>query len=296
MRSLLPNQALALFSPSLSSLSQFLSRGLPPVLNAVGTMQVPITWENDHQATFTMLFVPQLSWPILFGQNHLRQTDAHIYSKALKVHFADPSMNFTIQCYASNPLSAFPTIRPRCTLQGSAANVTCLLAPLRSVPNYISHLPKIHFSQYFSIIVGCLLSTGSLFTSTLFSRPLWLKGNAFSPGLQTSCPIDLQAIQQTSTSGDLLPFHSYHEEHYCSAQKAKSFCPTLLSTGAPNSPDEVAPNRLFTTNLLVHSETGSAYLPQDKMFGVLYRQTPDDLLSFYNASNNTAQYLAYSWY
>ena len=206
-------------------------------------------------------------------------------------------MNFTIQCYASNPLSAFPTIRPRGTLQGSAA-VTCLLAPLPSVPNYISHLPKIHFSQYFSIIVGCLLITGSLFTSTLFSGPLWLKGNASSAGLQThSCPIDLLAIQQTLTSGELLPFHSYHDEHYCSPQKAKSFCPTLfLSTGAPNSPDEVAPNRLFTANLLVHSNKGSAYLPHNKMFGVLYPQTPDDLLSFYNASNHTAQYLAESWY
>ena len=223
---------------------------------------MPITWENGHQAKFTMLVFPQFSWPILFGQNHLRQTDAHTYSKALKVHFADPSMNFTIQCYASNPLSAFPTIRPRGTLQGSVGTVTCLLAPLPSVPNYNSHLPKIHFSQYFSIIVGCLLFTGSLFTSTLFSGPLGLKGDAFSPGLQThSCPIDLQALQQTSTSGDLLPFHSYHDEHYCSAQKTKSFCPTLfLSTGAPNSPDEVAPNRLFTTNLLVPSEKGSALL------------------------------------
>ena len=59
-------------------------------------MQVPITWEDSHQATFTMPVVPQLSWPILIDQNHLRQTDAHTYSKALMVHFADPSMNFTI--------------------------------------------------------------------------------------------------------------------------------------------------------------------------------------------------------
>ena len=147
----------------------------------------------------------------------------------------------------SSPLSA---------PQGLAAIITCLLAPLPSVPNYISHLPNIHFSQYFSIIVGCLLITRSLFTSTLFSGPLWLKGNAFSPGLQThSCPIDLQEIQQTSTAGYLLPFHSYHDEHYCSAQK--SICPTLfLSTRAPNSPDEVAPNRLFTATLLVHSKQG----------------------------------------
>ena len=58
--------------------------GPSTILNAVGTIQVPIPWENGHQATFTMLVVPQLSSPILFGQNYLRQTDAHIYSKALR--------------------------------------------------------------------------------------------------------------------------------------------------------------------------------------------------------------------
>ena len=70
----------------------------------------------------------------------------------------------------------------------------------------------------------------------------------------------------------------------------------LLSIGAPNSPDEVALNCLLTTQLLVHSEKGSTYLPQDNIFGTLHPQTPDDHLSFYNASNHTAQYLTESWY
>ena len=100
-------------------------------LRAVGTMQVPIIWDNGRLTTFTMLVVPQLSWPILFGQNHFRQTDAHIYSKALKVHFEDPSMNFTVTCYDSSPLPAFPTVHPRGAPQASAANVTCLLTPIR---------------------------------------------------------------------------------------------------------------------------------------------------------------------
>ena len=73
-----------------------------------------------------MLIVQQLSWPILFGQNHLSQTDAHIYSKALKVHFADLPINVTFKFYASNPLSVFPTIRPRGTLPGSAANANVI--------------------------------------------------------------------------------------------------------------------------------------------------------------------------
>ena len=39
--------------------------GPSSTLRAVGTMQVPIIWENGRLATFTMLVVPQLSWPIL---------------------------------------------------------------------------------------------------------------------------------------------------------------------------------------------------------------------------------------
>ena len=41
---------------------------------AVGILQVPIVWETGKSAIFTMLVVPNLTWPILFGQNHLRKT------------------------------------------------------------------------------------------------------------------------------------------------------------------------------------------------------------------------------
>ena len=43
---------------------------------------------NSICSTFSMLVVPGLSWPILFGQNHLRQTK----------HFNHPSMHFAIKC------------------------------------------------------------------------------------------------------------------------------------------------------------------------------------------------------
>ena len=64
---------------------------------AVGILQVPIVWETGKSAIFTMLVVPNLTWPSLFGQNHLRQTDARIYSKDLRVFSADPAMNFEIK-------------------------------------------------------------------------------------------------------------------------------------------------------------------------------------------------------
>ena len=44
---------------------------------AIGFMQVPIIWENGRPSIFSMLVVPGLAWPILFGQNHLRITKAH---------------------------------------------------------------------------------------------------------------------------------------------------------------------------------------------------------------------------
>ena len=40
-------------------------------LQAIGTLQVPIIWDNGRPSIFSMLVVPNLAWPILFGQNHL---------------------------------------------------------------------------------------------------------------------------------------------------------------------------------------------------------------------------------
>ena len=80
-------------------------------LNAIGLMQVPIIWENGRPSIVSMLFVPGLAWPILFGQNHLRITKPHSDHSRLKVHFADPPMNFTVTCRDTNPLDAFPPLR-----------------------------------------------------------------------------------------------------------------------------------------------------------------------------------------
>ena len=99
-------------------------------LRAVGVLQVPIVWESGQSALFTMLAVPNLTWPILFGQNHLRKTDARIYSKDLCVFFADPALNFEVQCYDTNQLEAFPTLRGYQPCRSSTVNVTCLLTAM----------------------------------------------------------------------------------------------------------------------------------------------------------------------
>ena len=108
-------------------------------LSVVGVLQGPITWENGRPSAFSMLVVPGLSWPILFGQNYLRMTQAHTDHAELTVHFRDPALGFTIKCTDSNPLQAFPSLSSPPAQPGQeqesceqpftrpSVNVTCLL-------------------------------------------------------------------------------------------------------------------------------------------------------------------------
>ena len=80
-------------------------------LKAIGIMQVLIVWENGRLSIFSVLVVSHLAWPILFGQNHLRKTQAETDHAKLTVHFVDPLLHFTISCRDTNPLDAFPTLR-----------------------------------------------------------------------------------------------------------------------------------------------------------------------------------------
>ena len=112
-------------------------------LTATGVMQVPIIWENGRPSIFSMLVVPGLAWPILFGQNHLRKTQAHTSHAALQVYFADPQLNFTVKCRDANPLDAFPSLRNHpssSASQGSpSTHVTCLLTAMPIPSHHNSH-------------------------------------------------------------------------------------------------------------------------------------------------------------
>ena len=118
-----------------------------------------------------MLVVPGLAWPILFDQNHLRITKAHTDHSGLKVHFADPPMNFSVICRDTNPLDAFPPLRNQNSSsappglstsppQGpSSANITCLLTAMPS-PAYPSSHICLH--RGFNLVTLCLVITASL--------------------------------------------------------------------------------------------------------------------------------------
>ena len=151
-----------------------------------------------------MMVVPRLDWPILFSQNHLRITKTHTDHSGLKVHFADPPMNFTVTCRDTNPLDAFPPLRKQTSSsappglstsppQGpSSANITCLLTAMPSPVHPSSHI-RLH--RGFNLVTLCLVMTASLVGSTLFSFPQWLEGKEISDGLQViSGPFDMNAI------------------------------------------------------------------------------------------------------
>ena len=149
-------------------------------LKAIGLMEVPIIWENGRPSIFSMLVVPGLAWPILFGQNHLSKTKADTDHSGLTVHFADPPMNFTVTCRDTNPLDAFALLRnqtsssaplgPSSSLsQGSStANVTCLLTAMPSLSNPSS---RIRLHRGFNLVTLCLVMTACFVCSTLFSSP-----------------------------------------------------------------------------------------------------------------------------
>lgn len=67
-------------------------------LKAVAVQEVPITWLPQKETTHVALVVPNMSWPLLFGENHLSATQALTDHSNKTVTFRHPSMNFTISC------------------------------------------------------------------------------------------------------------------------------------------------------------------------------------------------------
>ena len=83
---------------------------------------------------FKMLVVPSLTWPILFGQPHLHQTDALVDHGKKQVHCRHPSMNLIAHCRNDNHANSFPlpsndstnSVSVQLTSQESGANIICL--------------------------------------------------------------------------------------------------------------------------------------------------------------------------
>ena len=271
-------------------------------LRAVGVMQVPIVWETGKSAIFTMLVVPNLTWPLLFGQNHLRKTDARIYSKELKVYFADSAMNFEITCYDSNPNEAFPALRSQQPCRSSTANVTCLLT---AMPSHDAPAEHVSLTRGLNFVTVCIVIAASLVGSPLLSGPLWLEGTQFSPGLQTlSGPIDLQSLKRVPHPGETPPkFSPTSHPGFSKCRPSrplppvKSSCVAVLASQSDDVVDIQAPlETVLVTNVLIRSNKGSAKLPFNVSLGTIRPLSDADTTVYQDAINHTAQQLSDIWY
>ena len=154
-------------------------------LYATGILPVPITWPNGQNSTFQMLVVPNLAWPILFGENHLKLTQALVDHANSRIKFLHPDLNFVIQCPASNPTQMLTPQTTSATTGSTSSpsvpgvNVTCILTgmptPLQDHPEFLS--------QRLNFITVCLILTTSLIGTSLLNQQFWIEGNTLAPGV-----------------------------------------------------------------------------------------------------------------
>ena len=289
-------------------------------LAAIGFMQVPIIWENGRPSIFSMLVVPGLAWPILFGQNHLRITKAHTDHAGLKVHFADPPMNFTVTCHDTNPLDAFPPMRNQpsssappgpsssSSMAPPSTNVTCLLTAMPSPSHPSTHI-RLH--RGFNLVTLCLVMTASLVGSSLFSSPQWLEGQEISPGIQViSGPFDLHALSSVPSLDDPL-FFKTEGHHYPKCRPSRMvppFEPPPVQAGVLNSPiqpldignafanDVPAFSTKFYTTVVVKSTKDHTVLPHNANLGSIQPFNSNHEQVFSEAADHTAHTLADTWF
>ena len=141
-----------------------------------------------------MLVVPNLAWPILFGPNHLSQTQAVTDYANYRVRFSHQALTFTVNCRNSCPFEAFPSLASILNSGGSGpgVNITCLLTstPLPNAPK-----ERVRLHRGFNIVTLCLVLTALLGTSVLTS-PLRLDCQEISPRVHVvSGPISLSEAQ-----------------------------------------------------------------------------------------------------
>ncbi|XP_078374474.1 uncharacterized protein LOC144658021 [Oculina patagonica] len=240
-------------------------------LHAIGTMEIPIQWNNGKETTFQMLVVPGLSWPILFGENHLHSTQALVDHAAPSIHFRHPSMSFKITCSLQNPLTeASPQGNPH-------AGVTCLLtgAPF---PGHSTGTSKLNRGLNF---VSVYLTLGTSLMA-LSHSDLWVHGQEIQPGVRVlSGPFHLSAVND-----QLLPARSCHA----------SVC-NLTSTSPETIPEQLVPDlqSLYTTTLAVECKRKQSDIPQNVILGHVQPIQDEDSNVYEDAAENTANILADSW-
>ena len=126
-------------------------------LSAVAFQEVPITWLPNEEIVYVALVVSNMSWPLLFGENHLPATHALSDHREKTVTIRHPAMNFTISCDKA-PVSQEPH-----------AAVTCLL-----IGNPNSHAASIKTTVYSGLNLLTVYLTLSATSIGFLGNDLWL--------------------------------------------------------------------------------------------------------------------------
>ena len=266
-------------------------------------IQIPIVWENGHCSIFSMLVVPGLIWPILFGQNHLKQTKAVTDHDELTVYFKHLSLRFQIKCVDSNPLAHFPNLSNQTSnsVPSGRAYIACLLT---GVPPPTQPSNNIVLKLGFNLVTLCFVMASSLVENPLFANQLWLEGSQLVLGVQVfSDPIDLESL---STSSSLAGFPNFSSPNYnhpkCSPSQPLPE-PDLepIQTGILLSEDhmnssldfsDVDFQEVYQTTVLVRSNKNKVTLPLNSNLGIIRPKTNEDDLIWHEAAEHTADQLS----
>ena len=258
-----------------------------------------------------MLVVPNLTWPILFGESHLHQTDALVDHGKKQVHFRHPNMNFIVQCRNDNPVKSFPFPSNNSTNSGSAqltsqesgANITCLFTGVPGM-NSVKHSRQLQ--KGFNLIPICLLISAYFLGTYVLNKNCWLEGLQVSPGINiTSGPIDLRhasshlnvsepefRVKPNCSPSRLLP--PYEEPNYIGGFTIPESALDSVSQLSDVLPD--FDHQIFHTNVMVHTTHNKASLPYNCQLGKLRLMTDNDKDEFEAAADHTAEQLSEGWY
>ena len=276
-------------------------------LQSVGMMQIPIVWENGHRSIFSMLVVPGLIWPILFGKNHLKKTKALTDHDELTVYFKHPSFRFQFKFVVSNPLAHFPNLsnQTSSSVPSGSAYIACLLTGVNP-PTQPSN--NIVLKRGFNLVTLCLVMAFSLVGNPLFAYQLWLECSQLVPGVQVlSGPIDLKSL---STSLSLAGFSNFHLPSY-NHPKCRPSQPLpepylesiqtgiLLSQDHMNSPldlSDVDFYEVYQTTVPVRSNRNKVNLPLNSNLGVIRPKSSEDDMIWHEVAEHTAEQLSDSWF
>ncbi|XP_068756924.1 uncharacterized protein [Montipora capricornis] len=262
-------------------------------LTAVATMEIPITWEPKTETVFTMLVVPGLVWPILFGENHLHATQALVDHYVPAVTFRHPSMQFRVHCSLDNRLKGFTSdSAPNASLsheRGQAASkphvsVTCLLT---GAPPPGVHKRSQALHRGLNFVTVCITLSAALMGRQVVRQPLWIEGKQIQPGVNVlSGPFDRSQISSHVTSDTTL---SNSDPRY-----------NARLVDLPETPhsvlDENVPNicSTYCTTLAVESKFKKTSIPENVILGDIRDMTNDDAV-LKEAADTTAKQLADGW-